>query len=103
MQGESAEKSAHSNAEGPTNAPYRPPGLDLITAEAEEEFERLDRDRLQHELLAFAVDDDEDDGDDNGEPEDERGDDDEDDALALDPDSDEDDIQGGGDDDNDVG
>ena len=77
--------------------------LDLITAEAEEEFERLDRDRLQHELLAFAVDDDEDDGDDNGEPEDERGDDDEDDALALDPDSDEDDIQGGGDDDNDVG
>jgi len=79
----------------------------LIAEEAEDEFERLDAARLQHELLAFAVVDDDEDGDDDGgdndELEDREGEADEDAALALDPDSDEDDIQGGGNADNDVG
>jgi hypothetical protein len=69
--------------------------LDLIAKEADDEFERLDAARLQHELLAFAVEDDEEEdmgqGGDNGEE------DEDDQNLALDPDSDEDAEDGGGD------
>ena len=67
--------------------------LDLIAQEADEEFERLDAARLQHELLAFArEDDDEEEMGQDGNGDEEEG---EDPNLGLGPDSDEDTEDGG--------
>ena len=68
--------------------------LDLIAQEADEEFERLDAARLQHELLAFAGEDEEKEDGDGGNNDEEKDDDDQ--NLALDPDSDEDTVDEGG-------
>ena len=72
--------------------------LDLIAQEADEEFERLDAARLQHELLAFVGEGEEEEVVVQGGEDDEEGEDNL--NLALDPDSDEEPEDGGGDDEN---